>query len=109
MDEMIDKSRIYSPRGGEVLSDANKQRLKDAAKLRKSDGWLSHRIKKIWRFRKFGLIRSIREAASEEGEKFSLDRFYDSIVRKNSPERLKAIIRATDNPNDTRSTLARTF
>ena len=110
MDEMIDKSRIYSPRGGEVLSDVNKQRLKDAAKLRKKamDDYRTG-LKRFEDLEKFGLIRSIREAASEEGEKFSLDRFYDSIVRKNSPERLKAIIRATDNPNDTRSTLARTF
>lgn len=110
MDEMIDKSRIYSPRGGEVLSKENKERLKDAAKLRKKamDNYRTG-LKRFEDLEKFGLIRSIREAASEEGEKFSLDRFYDSIVRKNSPERLKAIIRATDNPNDTRSTLARTF
>ena len=110
MDEMIDKSKIYTPRGGERLNEGNKKKLRNAAKKRKEamDNYREG-LKRFEDLEKFGLIRSIREAASEEGEKFSLDRFYDSIVRKNSPERLKAIIKSTDNSNETRSSLARTF
>lgn len=68
-------------------------------------------LKKFEELEEFGLINNVRRAVSEQGEKFSIDRFYDKIVRKDSPRRITAVLEAVkpDDKEGLRSILARTF
>ena len=49
-------------------------------------------------------MRSIKAASKDP--KFSVDQFMNKVVHKNSPERLKAVLNAVDNPQEVRSRLA---
>ena len=58
--------------------------------------------------RTFGIVRDIRQAIKTDG-RFNADQFFSRIVRKDSPERLKAVLNAVDNKELVRSQLARSF
>jgi hypothetical protein len=56
---------------------------------------------------KFGVIRSIREALKDG--KFEADQFASKIIWKNSPERLKSVLKSVQNPEKVRVDLARSY
>jgi hypothetical protein len=56
---------------------------------------------------KFGVIRNIKAASKDP--RFNVDQFFKKVIRPNSPERLKAVFAAVDNPEIVRSQLARAY
>ena len=56
---------------------------------------------------KFGIIRSMKAAAKDP--RFNVDQFFNKVIRPNSPERLKGVLNAVDNPDMVRSQLARAY
>lgn len=107
LDDMLANSKIDIPEGV-TLTSKQKEVLKKAATQRKTamDNYREG-LKRFEALEKHGLVRNVR-AATKEPE-FELDKFYSRIVEKNSPERLKAVLNAVDEPELVRSRLARTF
>tara|TARA_E500000318_G_scaffold111920_1_gene132645 strand:- start:2648 stop:5560 length:2913 start_codon:yes stop_codon:yes gene_type:complete len=56
---------------------------------------------------KFGIVRSMKNAAKDP--RFSVDQFFKKVIRPNSPERLKAVLGAVDDPDLVRAQLARSY
>lgn len=56
---------------------------------------------------KFGVIRSIKAASKDP--RFNADQFFQKVIRKNSPERLKAVLNAVDDKEYVRSALAKSY
>jgi hypothetical protein len=56
---------------------------------------------------KFGVIRNIKQASKDP--RFNVDQFFKKVIRPNSPERLKAVFAAVEQPNVVRSQLARAY
>ena len=109
MDDLIDAGELVPIKGMKKTSEPI---FKEAIKKRKEamDHYRTG-LKKFEELEEFGLINNVRRAASEQGEKFSIDRFYDQIVKKNSPRRITAVLEAVkpDDAEGLRSMLARTF
>ena len=107
LDDMLANAEISIPKGV-ILTSKQKKALKAAANQRKTamDNYREG-LKRFEALEKHGLIRSIR-AATKEPE-FTVDKFFSRIVEPNSPERLKAILKAVDEPEALRSELSRKF
>ncbi len=56
---------------------------------------------------KFGVVRSIKAASKDP--RFNADQFFQKVIRKNSPERLKAVLNAVDDKEYVRSALAKSY
>ena len=56
---------------------------------------------------KFGIVRSMKNASKDP--RFSVDQFFKKVIRPNSPERLKAVLNAVDDPDLVRAQLARSY
>jgi hypothetical protein len=56
---------------------------------------------------KFGVVRSIKAASKDP--RFNADQFFQKVIRKNSPERLKAVMNAVDDKEYVRSALAKSY
>ena len=104
-DELIDNANIGNLVNVPKDKRAAFQRIikqRDKANIFYRDG-----LKKYDDLQKFGVMRSIREALNDN--RFQADQFVSKIVWKNAPERLKAVLQATDNPEVVRSQLARSY
>ena len=64
-------------------------------------------IKVFEDLQKFGIIRSMKAAAKDP--RFNVDQFFNKVIRPNSPERLKGVLNAVENPDMVRSQLARSY
>lgn len=107
LDDMLANAEISIPKGVK-LTPTQKNTLKAAANQRKTamDNYREG-LKRFEALEKHGLIRSIRAATTEP--EFTVDKFFSRIVEPNSPERLKAILKAVDDPEALRSELSRKF
>lgn len=56
---------------------------------------------------KFGVIRNVKAASKDP--RFNVDQFFKKVIKPNSPERLKAVFAAVDEPEVVRSQLARAY
>ena len=56
---------------------------------------------------KHGIVRDMKSVAKDP--RFTVDRFFNKVIRPSSPERLKSVIAAADNPELVRSQLARSY
>ena len=84
-----------------LVNSINKQR--DVSFVNYAQG-----MKKFDDLRTFGIVRDIKQSIKQDG-KFNADQFFTKIVRKDSPERLKAVLNAVDDRELVRSQLARSF
>ena len=56
---------------------------------------------------KFGIVRNMKAASKDP--RFNVDQFFRKVIRPSSPERLKAVLNAVDNPDLVREQLARAY
>ena len=64
-------------------------------------------LKRFDELERFGVIKDIRDAT--KNPQLYADQFFNKILRPNSPERLKATLKAVDNPEELRQALARSY
>ena len=109
MDDLIEAGELVQIKG---MKKESIPIFKQAIKKRKEamDHYRTG-LAKFEELEEFGIINNVRRAASEQGEKFSVDRFYDKIVKKGSPRRITSVLEAVkpEQREALRSMLARTF
>lgn len=105
MDTALDADTVVRIRG---LAPGQNKQLQRIAKLRKEaiDEYRDGK-KRFDELERFGVLRNIADAT--QNPQLYADKFFTKIVQKNSPERLKATLKATDNPEELRQALARSF
>ena len=94
------------------LSKDEQMFLSDAMKLRKN-AMANYRegMQRLEKLRDFGIIRSTKDLVSINGElpRATSDKLFQKIVQANSPDRLEAVLKAVDNPNQVQDMLARSY
>lgn len=107
LDDVLDSTTIDLVEG--VGNQSQRAMMKEVSKAR--DRAMAHYREGLPRFedlRKFDVIREIRETA-RTGGMYNVDQFYSSIVKTDSPELLKSVLRAVDDPEIVRSKLSQHF
>ena len=111
LNDMLDTKVIASAINKETLSPKNKELLELAAKQRKKamnafrEG--QQRFEKLAQIR---LVRSIRDLGGDGADVKQLsDNFINDVVSKNSPEKLEAVLKASDTPDELRDMLSRNY
>lgn len=64
-------------------------------------------LKRFDELERFGVLKDIRDATKNPN--LYADQFFNKIVKPDSPERLKATLKAVDNPEELRQALARSY
>ena len=115
-DDLVDESGRslikVSELGTGKAGDINRQLLGDAFNLRKK-AMKNYRegMKKLEKLKDFSIIKGVRDLVSINGElpRATSDKLFQKVVQANSPERLDAVLKAVDKPNQVQDMLARSY
>ena len=104
-DESLNAVNLNSIKGirpdqGKLFSEIADQRDRAFATYREG-------LKAFDDLREFGILNSIKKA--QQRPELYTDRFFDAIIQPGRPERFKAFLRASDDPELIRSQLARAY
>ena len=114
IDDMMDGANILDDIrvGTGDLTIDEKNILKAAAKQRKfAISEFRKGMQKYEKLSDLGIIRSVKNLREVDGygPKETSDRFYDKIVKADSPDRIKAVLEVAEKPNELRDMLARRY
>jgi len=110
LDNMLDDKTILDnisgllPEEQIIVQNASKLRLKQQDQYKKG-------IKRFEDLSRLGVIKSINELKSfgDADPTAIADRFFKKVVKNDSPERLQAVLRAVNNPDELVANLGRKF
>ena len=105
LDNALDADQLIRVKG---LAPGQNKQLAKIGRLRK-EAINNYRegLKRFDELERFGVLKDVRDATTNP--QLYADQFFNKIVRPNSPERLKATLKATDNPDELRQALARSY
>ncbi len=110
LDTMLNDATILD--GVTGLKEADKSLLQQAAKRRLTQqNMYKEGIKRFEELSNIGVIKSINGLKSfgDASPREISDKFFKKVVQNDSPQRLKAVLKATDNPDELLSNLSRSF
>ena len=110
LDTMLNDDTILN--GVTGLNKTDKGLLVDAAKRRLTQqNMYKEGIKRFEELSNIGVIKSINGLKSfgDASPREISDKFFKKVVQNDSPQRLKAVLKATDNPDELLSNLSRSF
>jgi len=95
-----------------TLSSESKMFLSDAMNLRKK-AMNNYRegMKRLEKLKDFSIIKSTKDLVSINGElpRATSDKLFQKVIQPNSPDRLDAVLKAVDNPNQVQDMLSRSY
>jgi|5B_taG_2_1085324.scaffolds.fasta_scaffold06139_1 hypothetical protein len=105
LDNALDADQLIRVKG---LAPGQNKQLAKIGRLRK-EAINNYRegLKRFDELERFGVLKDVRDATTNP--QLYADQFFNKIVKPNSPERLKATLKATDNPDELRQALARSY
>ena len=112
LDRAVDGSNLTKLEGLKGLSNAAKEKIREASQLR-LDAMNSYKAgrKAFEDLERFGLIRSIRDLGVDNPNvKFEIDTFFNRVLKSDQPERLKQLITTVGDQGEVlRQELSRSF
>ena len=96
LDELVEGTNLSDLAALKGLSRAQKDKLAEASQLRETVMTRYKTQRQLFEdLDTFGVIRSLRNfGKNTEKRKFEIDRFFDRVIRQDSPERLKQLFKA---------------
>jgi len=95
-----------------TLSKESRMYLSDAMNLRKK-AMNNYRegMKRLEKLKDFSIIKSTKDLVSINGElpRATSDKLFQKVIQPNSPDRLDAVLKAVDNPNQVQDMLSRSY
>ena len=104
-DQTLEATNLTSLKG--IKSGQKRQLNEIAAQREKAFNTYREGLKVFDDLQKFGVIRNIKAASKDP--RFNVDQFFKKVIRPNSPERLKAVLSASDDAVAVRGQLARAY
>lgn len=113
LDTMLNNKTILNSIDNGALSEADQALLKSAAEQR-NKAMENFRVgmDKFEKLERLGLVRQVgdlKDLGQGYGRRVVSDQFFDKAVKRNSPERLKAVFNAVDNPSEIQDAFARRY